>query len=272
MLEPDKAILNVKEFIINDTVTDENFDELKNNLYISVESGKYTTLSSDAVFDSNINYYDLSWIEIPAIKGSSVNVSAITTYEAGTQIDLYEEATHSTHTIQLPYGKSVHGTVASSSAILPGTDKVRWQFDVSIEDETTGTTYGFTIYDGVDGQGQVNFVDGIGVTNNSKPYDPTSDVPLGAVSYKYVQTLSSAEKSQARLNIGAQASGSYIIMPANPSANQVLNYNGTAWVTSWPLPVAAPSNTLLIKTASTGSYGVGWISAISSAEIDALFE
>lgn len=273
LLEPDKAILNVKEFVVNDTVTSSNFDELKNSLYIQINN-VYSILPSDATFDNAATYYNVNWIEIPAIKGSSVQVTNVSEYESGTQIDLFDEATHTTNIIQLPYGKSVHATVASSSVLVPDTDpsKYRWIYNVSIVDDSTASSYNFTLYDGVDGTGKVNFVDHIPVNGGEgQAYASGQDIPLKAVSYGRIQELSSADQSVARDNINAQVKGSYINAPATPTTNQLLSYNGTTWIASWPIPVAAPSNTLLMKTSASGAYGVAWISAMSTAAIDALF-
>ena len=182
--------------------------------------------------------YDDDWIEIPALKGSSV-------YTLPAEPTSHVIPTETTTIVQTGY-------------ILKVVDEKKKAADPSyVCDE-------YTLWNGLDGTGSVNSVDGLTITTG------TTNINLQAVSYGRAQpSLTSAEQLQARSNINAQVAGNYIASPSTKLTNQFLQYLGNdQWTTSTVqvLP-ASPTVGMLMKSSSSLDDLV-WVPALSTTEID----
>lgn len=185
---------------------------------------------------------DGEWIEIPALRGSSVYVLSI-----DPRTDSIEE---------------------------DGVIKIRQGFDIKIYDERKAqTTPGYqydliTLWNGVDGTGTVSTVDMQPVTFG------TTNVNLQAISYGRDQSsLTVAQKAQARSNIDAQIAGNYITSPNDKIVNQYLQYLGNDnWTTSTvqTLPISTATG-VLVKT-SSDMNSLSWMAALTQSEIDTILE
>ena len=96
--------------------------------------------------------------------------------------------------------------------------------------------------------------------NNAKYYAAAAEsavATLGSVLLYSEQTLSSADQAQARINIGAQASGDYIANPTTKLTGQYLAYGSDAWVA-----VTLPTYILDPVSKTNGQYlaygSAGW--------------
>lgn len=138
-----------------------------------------------------------------------------------------------------------------------------------------------------------------GMTPVVSPSTGLQDIPLTAIKYGSNQSLSEAQKTIARNNIGAQQSGDYIEEPSNPSVGQFLQYNnngewagasinlvptgsstdigkylrktgnGMIWAEVQSLPAGGSEGAPLVKS-SVDNYDVEWGSFISTEDIDAI--
>ena len=135
-----------------------NFESTKASLYY-LSGGEYIS-ASDATYSSESTYYyKFNWLQLPAVKGTSVYIAAS------------------------PTSKTLDNNITITGQ------------NISIFNEDPyKENYNFNIYDGIDGTGAVNTVDSVNASNY--------DIPLKAVRY-VTQTLTTAEKSQARDNIDA---------------------------------------------------------------------
>ena len=176
------AIFKIRQenYVYDSSINAENFDENKSSLYY-LNNGEYVS-ASEATYDSSIPYYRLSdWLQIPAIKGTSVWASTSST------------------------SKEVSGVT------ITGQEVTIYNENPTVPDSS------FTIWNGVNGIGQVNSVDGVA------PATGNTDVILNAVQYKQ-QTLSAASQLQVRENIGALSStltinGQPVINPTATNAS-----------------------------------------------------
>ena len=107
---------------------------------------------------SGTSYYEIDWLPLPVLQGQSVTLKSI------------EEVTD-----------SATGRTGSK---------------ITLSDEHSSSTPSYIIWNGLDGQGQVNTVDGEEVETG------THNVALHAIRYSS-QSLTDAQQSQARLNIAA---------------------------------------------------------------------
>ena len=177
------------------------------------------------------------WTEIPALRGTGIHLISIERTERSIVID---------DTTVVQYGWKM---------ILYDEQKH------IIDPNYTGDE--IIVWDGLNGSGSVNRVDGFGAT------DGTDNVEIQAVSYGRVQTLTSAQKSQARTNINAQVSGNYIVSPNYKNINQFLQYLGNdTWTTAKVSVLPETTDTgVLVKTSGDMSE-LSWMSAIDNATID----
>lgn len=88
-------------------------------------------------------------------------------------------------------GEAIGSIVRISGDGSPGTTDI---YQMLLEDGTVVGT--FSVYQGLDGAGTVSSVDNVSVASG------TTNVPLGAVRYSAAQSLTSAQQTQARENIG----------------------------------------------------------------------
>lgn len=178
------------------------------------------------------------WVEVPALRGCSIYT-------------LPAEPTSR----EIQAGDT---TYFQSGYILKVVDERKKQADPSYECDE------YTLWNGIDGTGSVNSVDGLTITIG------TTNINLQAVSYGRAQpSLTSAEQLQARSNINAQVAGNYIASPSTKLMNQFLQYLGNdQWTTSTVqvLP-ASPTVGMLMKSSSSLDDLV-WVPALSTTEID----
>jgi len=117
-------------------------------------------------------------------------------------------------------GTSITSIERISGTGAPGSQDT---YQVNLSDGSTAGT--FVVYNGLDGEGTVNSVDGFTVSAG------TTNIPLGAVRYGGSQTLSSAEQAQARTNIDAVSSSQLTgTLPAVVS----VTISASAWSGSGP--------------------------------------
>ena len=183
-----------------------------------------------------------NWSELPAIRGSSV----YTLPAVPTQRTIIESGVE---TVQTGY-------------ILKIVDEKKKITDPTYDHDE------YTIWNGLDGTGVVNSVDGITVNSG------TTNVNLKAVSYGRDQSsLTANEQSQARSNINAQIAGNYIVSPQNKITNQFLQYLGNDMWTTSTVQVLPTSETvgMLMKTSASADSLV-WTPALSSSEIDEIID
>ena len=177
---------------------------------------------------------DNEWVEVPALRGSSV-------YSGPSSLA----------------SKIVEGGRIQYGTVIRFIDERKKATDPSYECDE------YTIWDGLNGEGTVETIDSVHV-------DQTGiNIPLEAVRYGAVQTLSDGQQLQARTNINAQVAGNYITSPSNKIINQFLQYLGNDnWVTS-NVQVLPSSETIgmLMKT-SASMDDLTWVPALSSTEID----
>lgn len=180
---------------------------------------------------------DNNWVEIPALRGSSVYIESVA--ETSRQITIGGETV------------TQHGWVITivderKAATVPG-----------YEHDTV------TLWDGINGSGAVQTVDDQGIQSG------TTNIQLNAVSYGRVQSLNTEQALQARTNINAQVAGNYIASPTNKVVNQFLKYLGNdSWATATVqvLPESASTGVLVKTTSSMDS--LAWMSALTTTEID----
>lgn len=269
MDEQDKAILNVRNFILAENITIDNFDTFKNSLYI-FNNNTYQHVASDASFDDEINYYFKEWIEVPALKGNSVVLESVIRSENDVTLEIYDEASHITQNIVLPYGDSVNLIAFAPTSKIDG-DRIRTGYHFALYDEATTTTASFDIWDGFDGTGQVSKVDGISPPSGAGV--DNTDVIINAVSYGRAQpSLTSAQQLTARTNINAQIAGNYISSPTDKIVGQFLTYLGNDnWTTEDipAFPTVGSANALLMKVSDV-TNDVIWTNPLSNQEIDTI--
>lgn len=177
---------------------------------------------------------------------------------------------------------------ASARALAAGADPT---VNITLNSDAQSAHFSFGL-PAADGQG-VALVDGEGPTGSAR------NVILKAVKYT-AQTLTDEEKTMARVNIGAQASGNYITAPASIENGQFIKYdNGYTAATIYTIPAggAADVGKALVKLdtaassygwsvvhqvpaggsigavltkANTGDWEISWESAMTSAEVDAI--
>ena len=155
------AIFKVRgtDYVYDSSINAENFSQYQNELYYL--SGKNYISAAGTSYDSNTLYYrQTDWIQIPAIKGTSVWAAANST------------------------SKQVEQVVVNGQHIT------------IYNEDPNKTDIVFDLWDGRDGIGTVNSVDG------TEPDENSTNVNLNAVRYVQ-QTIDSAQKSQARNNIDA---------------------------------------------------------------------
>lgn len=179
-----------------------------------------------------------NWSELPTLRGSSVyTLPATPTSRVVTDEGI--------ETVQNGY-------------ILKIVDEKKKMVDPSYDHDE------FTIWDGIDGTGTVNSVDGLTVTGG------TTNIDLKAVSYGREQAaLTTAEKVQARANINAQVAGNYIISPPDKITNQFLQYLGNDnWTTSTVQVLPTSTEVGMLMKTSSSMDSLSWTPAISASEID----
>lgn len=162
----------------------------------------------------------------------------------------------------LPAGFSSEMNVSATTLSASEAAWASVSVDPSSPDTAKKFTFNFGIPRGYAGDGAVSSVDGIGVE------DSAGNVQLSAVRYA-AQTLTTTQRKQARENISALAA------PTSPSTGQVLQYNGSeqGWTAAWVkgMPPGGALGAVLQKSSST-DYDVGWVSLITTADIDEMFE
>lgn len=125
----------------------------------------------------------------------------------------------------------------------------------------------FIIWNGMNGEGAVSMVDGI------EPAAGESNVVLNAVSYGSVMSLSSGQQATARANIGAQATGNYIVAPSGKRANEFLKYLGNNQWTTDSVQILPQSTDLgLLMKMSGDMSNLTWVPISNNEEIDEIFD
>lgn len=179
---------------------------------------------------------------------------------------------------------------ASAQALAAGADPT---VNITLNSDAQSAHFSFGL-PAADGQG-VALVDGEGPTGSAR------NVILKAVKYS-AQTLTDEEKTMARVNIGAQASGNYIAAPSSITTGQFIQYdNGYKGATIYTIPAgdagqvgrylkkashtatasdfiwanvheipAGGSNGAILTKTSNVDYDIIWESAMTSAEVDAI--
>ena len=225
------------------------------------------------------------WIEIPAIKGTSIRyVGATPTSrvvpvgggsqtQTGTVTGIYDEAAHTTQSILTwdgldGFGVALVGTTPTSQEVQKaGQTIIQTGNVVTLYDEYTAAQSTYIVWDGlngIDGEGAVDTVDGIGVDSNA------TNVTLQAVSYGRDQTFTPEQQTRVRTAINAQVVGNYIASPSDKLVNQFLKYQGNdVWTTDSVsvYPSGGDAGYLLMKT-SPSNDDVTWVATMTTAEID----
>ena len=287
------AIGRVVPFYVGAWASNKGYAKLDSVLY---EGSTYIALRTVPVNTPPPN--DIYW-QMTAAKGDTggigtVNVQAYASasaYASGTVDGDDPSAMNFNFTFGLPKGDTGDpGGIATASASASQLGPL----DVpTVEVTMTGPSDAAALFFqfGIPGaEGAVSLVDGI---------QPVSgNVPLYGVRYGATQNLTDEQKLLARTNIGAQASGNYIVDP-NASTNQYLYFNnegnwvgkninevpsgsssdvnkylrktasGMIWASVQALPAGGAEGMPLVKN-SVDDYDVGWGSTISSAEIDVI--
>lgn len=228
------------------------------------------------------------WIEIPALKGTSIRYVGSTPTsrvvpvgggaqtQTGTLIGIYDEAAHATQEIPTWDGLDGFGVTLSSIDVVSrstqkaGQTQTQDGIQVTMYDEYSAAFSTYIIWDGlngIDGEGAVDTVDGIGVDSNA------TNVTLQAVSYGRAQpSITIEQQAQARTNINAQVAGNYIASPSTKVVNQFLRYDGNdIWSTDSVsvYPSGGGAGSILIKL-SASNDDVAWAATMTSAEIDSI--
>lgn len=225
------------------------------------------------------------WIEIPAIKGTSIRyVGATPTSrvvpvgggsqtQTGTVIGIYDEAAHTTQSILTwdgldGFGVSLVGITPTSQEVLKGGQIIIQTGNiVTLYDEYTAAQSTYIVWDGLngtDGKGAVDTVDGIGVDSDSR------NVTLQAITYGRAQVLTTEQQNTARSNINAQPAGNYIASPSDKVVHQFLKYLGNdTWTTDSVsvYPSGGDAGYILMKT-SPSNDDVTWVATMTTSEID----
>ena len=183
-----------------------------------------------------------NWSELPVVRGSGV----YTLPAVPTQRTIIESGVE---TVQTGY-------------ILKIVDEKKKISDPTYDHDE------YTIWNGLDGIGSVNSVDGITVNSG------TTNISLKAVSYGRDQSsLTANEQSQARSNINAQIAGNYIVSPQNKVTNQFLQYLGNdTWTTSTVQVLPASETVGMLMKTSASADSLVWMPALSSSEIDEIID
>lgn len=184
-------------------------------------------------------------------------------------------------------------------------------FDINdIRAEITSISGAATASAAIDSNGKLGFNfnippavgEGAAMVDGEGPSGSNRNVILTAVRYGTSQSLSNAQKTQARANIDAQKAGDYIDDPvtknygtflqyagnvSNPSwvasaINQVpngglTNYvlrkqtNTYGWTPAYEVPEGGASGSVLVKNSGT-DYDYGWSPIITESDIDDIVE
>lgn len=193
----------------------------------------------------------------------------------------------------IPAGpKGFQETSATATALAAGSNPT-----ASAELVTSGNTTTLEFEFGIpaaDGSG-IKSVDGVTA-------DAAGEATLTAVRYGTSQSLSNAQKTQARTNIGAQEAGSYIDDPATKDYGTFLQYAGNVsspswvattinqvpsggltsyvlrkqtstygWTPVYEVPEGGTSGSVLVKNSGT-DYDYGWSPVITESDIDDIVE